>query len=70
GAIAARLRASRPVTAALLRASRPELEALLGGEGRRVMLSILDGTDAEVSVEQLAHDVDYLREHHLMDVEG
>jgi hypothetical protein len=69
-AVAARLRASLPRTAALLRASRGDLEALLGGEGRRVTLSILDGSDEEVSVERLIHDVRYLREHHLMDVEG
>lgn len=70
GALAARLRASRPGTAALLRASRPELEQLLGGEGRKVTLTVLDGTDAEVSVEHLSRDVKFLREHHLMDVEG
>ena len=70
GAVAARLRAARPSTAALLRGARGELEGLLGVEGRRVVLSILDGDDEEVSVRRLARDVEYLREHHLMDVEG
>lgn len=68
--LAARLRTDRPRTAMELRASKTELTELLAGEGRKVTLTILDGTREEVSVDRLTHDVRYLRDHHLMDVKG
>lgn len=66
--VALRLVVARPEIAKEIRARAQELEALLGLEGRRVLLAVADGTEAEARVD--ARRVGLKPEDHVMDLEG
>lgn len=66
--VALRLVVARPDVAQEIRFRAEELQSLLGLEGRRVLLAVADGTEAEARVD--ARKVGVKPEDHVMDLEG
>ncbi len=66
--IAVRLVVSYPQIAMEIRRRAQDLETVLGLEGRRVLLAIADGTEAQATVD--ARRVGVHEEDHVMDLEG
>ncbi len=65
-----RLNVASETTAERLRAHLPELQAELTVDDRKVMIGVFVTPAADCRVDPIAHDIRYLREHPLMDVEG
>jgi hypothetical protein len=65
-----RVVASRGATLAMLASRRDEIVDAFGASGLTVRLSIVPGTEEDVSMQTAAFDVSLLREHHLIDVRG
>ncbi len=65
-----RIAAERPATVARLQLALPALEQALQSLGRRAEIRILQAAEGEASLEEAAHQIRFLREHHLMDVRG
>ena len=57
-------------TLAMLASRRDEIVDAFGASGLTVRLSIVPGTEEDVSMQTAAFDVSLLREHHLIDVRG
>jgi len=70
GALSVRLMVSDPNLAQRIRRDVTELSEHLALGGRRVQIAVGRGTDRELDVGALAHDIRFLRENHLMDMKG
>lgn len=68
--VAVRLRVARPEVARELRAGLDALRAALEDGTRSLVLSVVDASPEEVDVDDLARDIRFLSEHHVMDLEG
>ena len=68
--LALRLLVTRPEVARALEAGKLELAERLGQSGREVRVSVVLGSPEEAAVDALNQNIRWLREHHLMDLEG
>ena len=70
GRLSARLQVANPKVADQLRRAAGELEQRMAQGGAQVRIAIQDATRADTDLELLVRDIRFLRDHHLMDVEG
>ena len=70
GRLAVRLAVEDPSAVAPLQGALPELVERLQTEGREVAVRVVNEPDRILDPVQESHDIAFLRESHLMDVEG